>query len=337
MPWNRPLIIGLLVVLLALTWWRLQPEDEEIRRSQLMMGTVVEIMAGGQGFDKLDAAVDAAFAEMARLDKLLSSHNPDSDVSRLSQSDHGGDVAAATAEVIALGLEVAQRSDGAFDLTLGRLKSLWGFDQETPTVPNRDALATALAGIGPEALSLEGQQVNKRAPQLQVDLGGIAKGYAVDRAIAVLKQYGVTSAAVNAGGDMYLLGQRSRRAKHPERFWRIGLQHPRQKDAVLETVQVRDRAVVTSGDYERFFEQDGIRYHHIFDPQSGLPARGCQSVTIIADSVALGDALATAVFVLGPQAGLLLLTQYPQAEGLIVATDGSLHTSPGWAAYQVTP
>lgn len=337
MPWNRPLIIGLLVVLLALTWWRLQPEDEEIRRSRLMMGTIVEIVAGGQNINKLEAAVDAAFAEIERLDKLLSRHQQNSDITRLAQSGSGSRVAAETAEVIALGLDVARRSEGAFELTLGRLKSLWGFDRETPSVPDQEAVAAALAGIGPAALSLDGQRVNKRTPHLQVDLGGIAKGYAVDRAIAVLRQHGVASAAVNAGGDMYLLGQRPQRAKRPRRFWRIGLQHPRQKDAVLETVQVRDRAVVTSGDYERFFEQDGQRYHHIFDPQSGFPARGCQSVTIIADSVALGDALATAVFVLGPEAGLQLLTQYPQAEGLIVAADGTLYTSPDWARYRVTP
>ena len=130
---------------------------------------------------------------------------------------------------------------------------------------------------------------------------------------------------------MYLLGQR------PGRSWRIGIQHPRQKETVLETVQVHDQAVVTSGDYERFFEQDGVRYHHIFDPQTGLPARGCQSVTIIAGSVALGDALATAVFVLGPEAGLQLLKEYSQAEGLIVAADGTLHSSPGWARYRVAP
>ena len=331
MPWNRPLIIGLLVILLAMTWWRLQPAEGEFRRSKLMMGTVVEIVAGGQDTDKLESAVEAAFTEIARLDKLLSRHHQKSDVTRLSKSDNGSTVAMETVEVIALGLDVAQRSGGAFDLTLGKLKVLWGFNKETPTVPDQDALSAALIGIGPTALSLDGQQVSKRAPQLQVDLGGIAKGYAVDRAIAVLKEHGVTSAAVNAGGDMYLLGQR------PERFWRIGIQHPRQKETVLETVQVRDQAVVTSGDYERFFEEDGIRYHHIFDPQNGLPARSCQSVTIIADSVALADALATAVFVLGPEAGLLLLTQYPQAEGLIVAADGNLHTSPGWARYRVAP
>jgi thiamine biosynthesis lipoprotein len=130
---------------------------------------------------------------------------------------------------------------------------------------------------------------------------------------------------------MYLLGQRSQRP------WRIGIQHPRQPKTVLETVQVQNRAVVTSGDYERFFEEDGIRYHHIFNPRNGLPARGCQSVTIVTDSVALGDALATAVFVLGPEAGLRLLTRYPQTEGMIVAADGTLHTSAGWSNYQAKP
>lgn len=330
MPWNRPLIIALVVALLALTWWRLLPVKDEIRRSRLMMGTVVEIKASGLDTDKLDAAVTAAFAEIDRLDKLLSRYKQDSDVTRLSQADDKQKVAVETAEVLALGLDVAQRSDGAFDLTLGQLKSLWDFEQESPTVPGKQAIAKALSGIGPASLALDGQLVSKRTPDLQIDLGGIAKGYAVDRAIDVLKQHGVASAAINAGGDMYLLGQR------PQRLWRIGIQHPRQKETVLETVQVRDRAVVTSGDYERFFEQDGVRYHHIFNPRNGFPARSCQSVSIIADSVALGDALATAVFVLGPEAGLLLLAQYPQAEGLIVAVDGTRHTSPGWNNYRVT-
>ncbi|MDH4025627.1 MAG: FAD:protein FMN transferase, partial [Desulfuromonadales bacterium] len=308
MPWNRPLIIGLLLVVLTLTWWRLQPDGEEVRRSRIMMGTVVEIMAAGQSSKTLEAAVEAAFAEMERLDKLLSRYNTDSEVSRLSQSTTGGEVSLSTVEVLTLGLEISSKSGGAFDMTLGKLKTLWAFDKESPTLPNAAELSAALSGIGPKALSLEGQQLRKASPQLQLDLGGIAKGYAVDRAIAILKQHGVANAAVNAGGDMYLLGQRH------ERAWRIGIQHPREEKGVLETVQISNRAVVTSGDYERFFEQDGVRYHHIFNPQTGMPARDCQSVTIVTDSVALGDALATAVFVLGPKAGLTLLEQFPQAE-----------------------
>ncbi len=331
MSWNRPLMMALLAGLLALAWWRLQPGGEELRRSQLLMGTVVEIMAGGRPASKLEEAVDAAFNEINRLDQVFSSYQQDSEVSRLSQSAAGGQVSEDAAAVFAMGLDVARRSGGAFDMTLGRLKSLWGIDGEHPAVPDRQTIADALTGIGPGALALDGRQLGKKDSRLQIDLGGIAKGYAVDRAIAVLKARGITSAAVNAGGDMYLLGQRAGRP------WRIGLQHPRQQDAVLETVRVEDRAVVTSGDYERFFEQDGQRFHHIFDPQSGYPATGCQSVTIIADSVALGDALATAVFVLGPQAGLQLLDQFPGTAGLIVAADGSLHASPGWGQYRVSP
>jgi thiamine biosynthesis lipoprotein len=295
------------------------------------MGTVVEIVVSGQDTGQLETAVDEAFAEMARLDRLLSRHYPDSDVTRLSKSLKGGKVAPETAAVIALGLDVASHSNGAFDMTLGRLKALWGIDQENPTVPEQAAIAEAIEGTGPQALSLDGLNLVKQRPQLMVDLGGIAKGYIVDRAVAVLKTRGITSGAVNAGGDMYLLG------RHPEHLWRIGIQHPREPGGILATVEVHDKAVVTSGDYERFFEQDGQRYHHIFDPETGSPARGCQSVTVITDSAALGDALATALFVLGPEKGLELLAQYPGSAGLIVAADGTLHPSQGWADYQSSP
>lgn len=331
MNWNRPLIVGLLVLIAALAWWRLQPAGGEVRQTRLLMGTTVEIVVNGDDTVKLEAAVAAAVTEMERLDRLLSRHRDDSDVARLSQSPTGATVAPETVEVIALGLEIARRSNGAFDLTLGRLNELWDLESASPVVPENPAIARALTGIGPDAVVVEGLQVIKRSPQLHIDLGGIAKGYVVDRAIALLKAQGVTSAAVNAGGDMFLLGER------PQRPWRIGIQHPRQQDGVLEAVQVSDRAVVTSGDYERFFERDGVRYHHLFDPQSGLPARGCQSVTVIADSVALADALATAVFVLGPQPGLALLSGYPQTAGLIIAADGTRHATPTWAAYRVQP
>lgn len=331
MSWNRPLIIGSIVLLLLLGWLQRGAEEQkQLHRSQLMMGTIVEMVALGEDNEVLEAGVNAAFAEMARLDKLLSRHYDDSDVTILSQSKSGAKVAPETAEVIALGLDVARQSAGAFDMTLGRLKALWGFTEENPGVPGQDAILAALDGIGPRALTLDGLQVHKQSPPLMVDLGGIAKGYAVDRAIAILKQHGITHGAVNAGGDMYLLGQKSQRP------WRIGIQHPRRQGEVLATIQTQDRAVVTSGDYERFFEQDGQRYHHIFDPQTGMPARGCQSVTVISDSVALGDALATALFVLGPQSGLDLLAKYPQAEGLILAADGTQHPSPGWANYLAT-
>ena len=184
---------------------------------------------------------------------------------------------------------------------LGRLKQLWNIEGEHPRVPNAAEITAALAGTGLGDLRLAGQVVTKDDPRLAVDLGGIAKGYAVDRAIAVLQAAGVRHASVNAGGDIRLLGDRG------DRPWRIGIQHPRKSDAILATLDLADTAVVTSGDYERFFERDGVRYHHLFDPATGQPARRCQSVTVVAPEAMLADALATAVFVLGPGPGLKLL------------------------------
>jgi thiamine biosynthesis lipoprotein len=326
LAWNRPvLLISIITLLLALGWLRMQSAGEQkLRSSQLLMGTVVEIVVYGEDEERLEEAINDAFAEMGRLETLLSRHYEDSDVTRLSQSKQGGKVATETAEVIRMGLDIARKSGGAFDLTLGRLKALWGFGEDNPTVPAAHMIKEAIRGIGPQSISIDRLTVTKQTPELMVDLGGIAKGYAVDKGVATLKRHGISNAAINAGGDMYLLGQL------PQRPWRIGIQHPRQQGGVLATVQVSNRAVVSSGDYERFFETDGQRYHHIFDPQTGQPARRCQSVTVIADNVALGDALATALFVLGPQAGLKLLQQYPGAEALIIAADGTHHPSPGW-------
>jgi len=244
-------------------------------------------------------------------------------VARLSAAASEATVAPETAEVIALGLQVAKASDGALDLTLGRVKALWAIESETPRVPSSEELSAALAGTGPAALQLDGLRVRKAAPQLTVDLGAVAKGYAVDRAVAKLRAAGVTQASVNAGGDIYLLGD------HAGRPWRIGIQHPRNDQQVAATLLVADQAVVTSGDYERFFEQDGVRYHHIFDPKTGRPGDRCQSASVVAPTAALADALSTAVFVLGPEQGLALVEQFPGALALVVGADGQVHVSPG--------
>ncbi len=316
MPFNRPIVVLLLVLLLAAGWWRLRTEPGALQETRLLMGTTVTIEALGPARDRLDDAVAAAFAEMARIEALMTPHRPESDVARLSAAPQAANVSPETAAVITLGLEMAARSGGAFDLTLGRLKELWGIEAENPRVPAPGEIAAALEGTGPGALGVTGTVVRKRTPRLHIDLGGIAKGYAVDRALAVLRAHGVTSAAVNAGGDIGLLGSKLGRP------WRIGVQHPRRAGAVLTTVEAVDRAVVTSGDYERFFERDGRRYHHLFDPHSGYPADRCQSVTVLAPTAMLADALATALFVLGPEPGLALLHDYPGVDALIVAADG---------------
>mgnify|MGYP004702032589 CR=1 FL=1 len=323
MSLTRPLTLIVLLALLAIYLLRPASAPQELRQSRLLLGTVVEIVALGSEQARLETAVHAAFAEIARIEALMTPHQPQSDVSRLSAAAEATTVAAETAEVIALGLQVAKASDGALDLTLGRVKALWAIESETPRLPSSEELATALDGSGPDALQLDGLTVRKAAPQLAVDLGAVAKGYAVDRAVAVLRAAGVTRASVNAGGDIYLLGD------HDGRPWRIGIQHPRIKGQVTATLLVADQAVVTSGDYERFFELDGVRYHHIFDPKTGLPGGRCQSATVVAPTAALADALSTAVFVLGPEAGLALVEQFPGALALVIDAAGGRHVSPG--------
>ncbi len=333
MPPSR-LLHGLLLLLFCVTLTGCPDRSgtgAEVRRSRIIMGTVVEITAFGAAPPVQEQAVERAFAEMSRIDDLMSPYRPEGDVARLSAATTPLAVTAETAAVIATGLQVAAASGGAFDMGLGRLKALWNIEGETPRVPKPEELAAALAGTGPGDLQLAGRMVSKGVPDLQVDLGGIAKGYAVDRAAALLQAAGVSHASINAGGDMRLLGD------HGDRPWRIGIQHPRNEAAILATLALADTAVVTSGDYERFFERDGVRYHHLFDPASGRPARRCQSVTIVAPTAMLADALATAVFVLGPEQGLELLGRFPGSEGLIVAADGTTVTSPGLAGRVTWP
>lgn len=289
----------------------------------MLMGTVVEIQVLDEDADRYSDAVTAAFAEMARVEQLMSPHFSDSDVSRLAGSEQAVIFAAETVEVLKLAQNISAVSDGVFDVTIGRLIELWGFAEGEPGLPEPEMIETALSGAGPENIKIDGNQIIKLSSGVALDLGGIAKGYAIDRAIEILRHAGVRHASVNAGGDMRLLGDRV------GALWRIGIQHPRQVGNILAKIELADRAIVTSGDYERYFEQDGVRYHHLLDPRTGYPARDCQAVTVIADTAASADALATAVFVLGPEQGIALLQNTPQAEGLIVAADGSVAMTPG--------
>ena len=320
---GRRWVILLLLLIAALLWWRIPVDDQQVSRTELVMGTLVEIKAFGSDQALLEQTITAAFAEMTRLEELFSSHKPQSEISRLSAASGPFAVSPETLDLLKLGQRIARESDGAFDMTLGALKKLWAIESDQPQIPSAEQIDIALQGIGPDALTFAGNRVSKRLPALQVDLGGIAKGYAVDRALAILRRSGIDAASVNAGGDIALFGERQGRP------WRIGIQHPRQAGELLTVIELHDQAVVTSGDYERFFERDGVRYHHIFDPRTGQPARLCQSVTVIAADAASADALATAAFVLGPVAGLQLLERLSDVEGLLVDAAGQLHRTSG--------
>ncbi len=313
------LFLTLLLVPLLLAGCQ-QADDQPVRRTRMLMGTVVEITAFGPR-DPTLAAVDAALDEMARIEQLMSPHIATSDLARLAERGEV-DLHAETAEVLRLALAIHKAGDGAFDPTLGAVKELWDIEGDNPRVPDAQALRAALAATGVDGLELTGNHVRLKRPGIRVDLGGIAKGYAIDRAVAVLQKAGIEHASVNAGGDLRLIGD------HNGRPWRIGIQHPRKPGAMLAVLNLENTAVVTSGDYERYFEVDGRRYHHLFDPKTGRPARACQSVTVVAERADVADALATAAFVLGPERGLALLQLY-HAEGVIIDAGGTAHVSDG--------
>ena len=209
------------------------------------------------------------------------------------------------------------KTDGAFDITVGPLLKLWGFTMKEGRIPDEEEIAEILpsVGYGKIALGEEGITIGLKAEGMAVDLGGVAKGYIVDRAVEVLKREGIASARVDAGGDLYLLG-----SPPMKRFWRIGIQHPRRED-ILAILKVKDGAVVTSGDYRNFFTIGGKRYCHIIDPRSGYPPEGVLSVTVLAERTADADALATAIFVLGAERGIELAEGLQGFEALIVSEE----------------
>jgi thiamine biosynthesis lipoprotein len=217
-------------------------------------------------------------------------------------------------------VEVSRETGGAFDVTVGPLVALWQFDVGGK-VPAPEDLELALGLVDYRGLDLDVKEstVGLAAGGMKIDLGGIGKGFAVDRAANLLLEEGVENAIIDAGGDLRLLGSRPGKD-----FWRIGIRHPRDPARLLVSLDLADRAVVTSGDYERFFMAGGKRYHHLLDPATGLPAEGCQSVTVVAGDTASADAYATAAFVLGPRRGLELLRRLPGVEGIIVDREGGV-------------
>ncbi len=297
------------------------------KTTRLLMGTFVEVTVAGKRQVAREAA-NAAIAEMGRVEKLTSFHTPGSVVSKINAAA-GTQTVSTGNEVLGLiqrSLGFAQATDGAFDPTIGPLSSLWGFSAGEPRLPSADQIRDRLGKTGWKRVQIQDQPPTVFLPEkgMALDLGAIAKGHALDRGAQVLRSRGVSGGLINAGGDVVAVGQKG--AKSP---WKVGVRDPRTMNAIVAVIELRDRAVVTSGDYERTFEHDGKRYHHILDPRTGYPARLAQSVTVVAPNATIADALATAVFVLGPGKGLALVEETDDVEALIMDHSGNLHLSTG--------
>ncbi len=294
-------------------------------RAESIMGTSVVISVFNPEANKtiITRAVDEAFEEVRRIDILMSNYKEDSEVNKINKLKAGKEieVSAETMEALTRSQEISRISNGAFDITVLPLMELWGFygDGDRDGMPTADEIAEALKYVGYTKIKFgKNNQVAKSEDGVKIDLGGIAKGYAIDKAVQKLKSYGIKSAMVEAGGDFFCLGMK------PDRVdWKMAIQHPRDKDKAFAVLEVADCAVATSGDYENYDTINGKRYSHIIDPRTGFPKGDIPaSVTVAAKDAATADGLATAVFVLGPEEGMKLVESLPDVEAVIISDEG---------------
>lgn len=291
------------------------------------MGTTVEITVVAGNEAAADEAMTAAFNEIRRLEEIMSTYIPLSDISRVNAAAGLYPVKAHKDLILAVkkALEFADMSGGAFNIAMGPAIDLWNV-----TGSNRIPSHQELAAIRP-LIDYKNIIVDEKAGTIflkdkgmKINLGGIGKGFATGYAYNVLTRHGIKSGIIAVAGDLKVFGKRP-----DDSLWNIGITHPRKKDSIIARVHLTDMAISTSGDYERFFIKNGIRYHHILSPETLQPARGNQSVSIIAKDSATADALSTAIFALGPEKGLKLIEALPEAEGVIVRDDGRIEMSSG--------
>ena len=324
---TRRLVVGVLLPALALAGlfafrqYNLHRFHLE-KQVRFMMDTYVTVYAVGPKTKTLPA-VNAALERMQAVDDKFSSRNPQSPVFAFNHRNEPI-TDREVLDLVGLSLQVARDTSGAFDITVAPLIELWGFYGDSPRVPEAQEIQRCLERVGYGGLILTDTELRKDRDDLKIDLGAVAKGYAVGQAAAVLKERGVAAALIDAGGDIFALG---RKAGQP---WKVGLRKPR-GEGILGYLEVEDVAVMGSGDYERFFVSGASRYHHIFDPRTGYPAEGVQGTTLLHPDPAVADAWNTAVFVLGPERGLDLVERIPGMEALMVTTSGDIVYSSGLA------
>ncbi|MEM7294761.1 MAG: FAD:protein FMN transferase [Pseudomonadota bacterium] len=310
------LFLGLLLCpqLLWATW---------LSESREMMGTEITVELWHSNEAIAQQAKDEVFAEFLRLDLMMNPWNPASELSRINREGANQPLTTTKeiCEVVDRALHYSQLSNGAFDISFASAGQHYDYKQGTR--PDADTLELDIENIDYTAIELETAQqriaLNKNG--MQLDLGGIAKGYAVDRGIEILLRHGIESAVISAGGDSRILGDLGERART------IGIRHPRKEGEYAVLIPLANTAISTSGDYERFFVEDGVRFHHILDPSTGESAQGVQSASVMSANAIDSDALSTTVFVLGVERGLALVNSLPGVDAIIIDGEGRLHYS----------
>lgn len=321
------ILAAIAVVLSGCQSWSQPLNPVVVKRAQRQMGTLVTITAVAESESVAQAAASSGFAEIRRLEELLSTWIPESELSRVNASAGVRPVPVSpdALAVVQRSLQAAEMTDGAFNIAIGPAVEAWSVTERArvPSAAELDSLKPLLdlravhVDVGERTIYLE--KVGMR-----IDIGGIGKGYAADQAVAAMKKAGATAGVAALSGDIKTFGQLPGGKKFP-----VGIQHPRREGAVLAWIDLQDEAISTAGDYERFFEQDGVRYHHILDPRTLQPARGCQSVTVVAKEGTWADGLDTGIFVMGPERGMELVERLDDVEAIIIDQEGRLIVSSG--------
>ncbi len=300
-----------------------------ITASRLSMGSSLNLTAWTADERAAKAAFDEVFTEFARLEKLMSTWIADSDVSRVNREAgvHAVPVSSEVRDVLRTARQMSEWTGGKFDVTFGALSGVWKFDHDQDNVvPDMREVRRRLPLVDYRAIHIDDTAgtVFLSRKGMSLHLGGIGKGYAIDSAAAILRRAGVRDFMVQSGGDIYVSGMKDGRP------WRLAIQDPRgPANRTFAQLDLSNGTFSTSGDYERYFVNDGRRYHHILDPATGEPARGTRSATVVSNLAVLADALSTGVFILGPDAGMALIERLPDVEGVIVSDRNEVLISSG--------
>jgi len=300
--------------------------QETYKRHMTIMACIFDITVIAENQKKADHYIDMAVEEMQRIERLISSWDPNSQTSAINRNAgiKAVQVDQELFELIDRSISISKVMDGAFDISYGSMDNIWKFDGSLKSLPSKEAMAQSVSRVGFEKIILDSQRstVFLKEKGMKIGFGGIGKGYAADKAKVLLKRIGVQGGIINASGDMNTWGKQMNGDD-----WNIAITNPLNNKESFGLVPLQKGAVVTSGNYEKYIVIDNQRYSHIIDPRTGVPSKGILSVTVFAPSAELGDAIATALFVMGIETGLDRINQLPQLDCIIVDDQGKLHFS----------
>jgi thiamine biosynthesis lipoprotein len=311
--------------LLVITLLPAAVRAEWMTRTENIMGTRCAVELWSEDKAKGEAAITSVFDDMKRIDRLMSTWKEDTEISLVNREGgkHPVKISPELFKLLQVSVEYSELTHGAFDITYASVGYLYDFKKGVH--PDQKAIDKALPGINWRHMVLDAKKTTVffTRPGMRIDLGGIAKGYSVDRGIEILQKQGVTRAMVNAGGDTRIIGDRFGKP------WVVGIRDPDHENKMFLRMPLSDTAFSTSGDYERYFDEDGKRFHHIIDPKTGDSARKVRTVTVISGTATRTDALTKSVFIMGAEEGIAFINTLPDVDAVAVSPDGKVTYSRG--------